>query len=299
VKLRRARAPRPIEVDRKLLIKWRLPMPGSDGDKEDRGRLLIVAGSSDVPGAAVLSANAALRAGVGKLTVATEETVVVAQSVPEARVLPFHSGPRGEAGIRVSHSRWLRRDTRRTRPAVVGRGREMRQERDEANPAAMVVLDAGALTADVAAALPAPRNQGAVRCILTPHAGEMASLLGITKRAVEAAPEATALGFASRHDVAIVLKGAVRGSRRVAAVAPRGEQSGAGDVRVRRRARRHHRGIGGPRRDGGAGGRLGSRLARDGGRETRSPAWHSRHSGPRNSARDPAIMNALSRRPAA
>ena len=89
MKLRRARAPRPIDVDRKLLLAWPLPMPGDDGDKEDRGRLLIMAGSADVPGAAILAANAALRAGVGKLTVATEETLVVAQSVPEARVVPL------------------------------------------------------------------------------------------------------------------------------------------------------------------------------------------------------------------
>jgi NAD(P)H-hydrate repair Nnr-like enzyme with NAD(P)H-hydrate dehydratase domain len=75
-------------------------------------------------------------------------------------------------------------------------------------PAAIVVLDAGALNTDVAAALPGRRNHGIVRCILTPHAGEMANLVGDTKRAVEAAPQETALGFAARYDVAVVLKGA-------------------------------------------------------------------------------------------
>jgi len=208
VKLRRARAPRPIDVDRKLLVAWGLPVPGSDGDKEDRGRLLIVAGSSDVPGAAILAANAALRAGVGKLTVATEETLVVAQSVPEARVVSFGSGPRGKRGsvFRILEGF----DAILVGPGLQSSAAVARCARSAlaTNPAAMVVLDAGALTANVAAALPAPSHQRAVRCILTPHAGEMASLLGITKRAVEAAPEATALGFAARHDVAVVLKGA-------------------------------------------------------------------------------------------
>jgi len=129
--------------------------------------------------------------------------------VPEARVVPFHSGPRGKRGsafrIRDGFDAILVGPGLQSSVAVA----RCAKSAMATNPAAMVVLDAGALTADVAAALPTPRNQGAVRCILTPHAGEMASLLGITKRAVEAAPEATALGFASRHDVAIVLKGAV------------------------------------------------------------------------------------------
>jgi len=209
VKPRRGRTPRSIEVDRKLLVAWKLPMPGSDGDKEDRGRLLIVAGSSDVPGAAILAANAALRAGVGKLTIATEEPLAVAQSVPEARIVRFG---------------WERRDRRRAaahppRDAfdaiLVGPGLQRSAgvarcatHALTTHPAAMVVLDAGALTAEVAARLPSPRTHGTVRCILTPHAGEMASLLGTTKQAVEAAPEATALDFAARHDVALVLKGA-------------------------------------------------------------------------------------------
>jgi len=208
VKPRRARTSRPIEVDRKLLVAWTLPLPKSDGDKEDRGRLLIVAGSADVPGAAILAANAALRAGVGKLTIATEETVAVAQSVPEARVLRFARKGRGK-----------QRSARHVRDAfdaiLVGPGLQASaavarcaRAALAAHPAATVVLDAGALTAEVTDAIPSPRTHGAVRCILTPHAGEMASLLGITKQAVEASPEATALDFAARHDVALVLKGA-------------------------------------------------------------------------------------------
>lgn len=204
----RGRAPRPIDVDRKLLGAWALPMPGSDGDKEERGRLLIVAGSADVPGAAILAANAALRAGVGKLTVATEETVAVAQSVPEARVVAFNRKGRDN-----------RRSAPRARDAfdaiLVGPGLRSSAALTRCvraalatSPAVIVVLDAGALTAELAAALPPPRIRGTVRCILTPHAGEMASLLGITKQAVESAPEATAMDFAARHDVALVLKGA-------------------------------------------------------------------------------------------
>ena len=209
MRAKRAGAPRPVKVDRGLLAAWPLPMPGKDGDKEDRGRLLIVAGSTEVPGAAILAANAALRAGVGKLTVATEETLVIAQTVPEARVVPLGAIARGKRrsaiyaddvfdavllgpGLRASAdlARWVRNAM-------------------AAYPAATIVLDAGTLTEEVASALPASRTQGNVRCILTPNAGEMANLSSVTKHAVEAAPETTALEFAARHDVAVVLKGAV------------------------------------------------------------------------------------------
>ena len=44
--------PRFLDVDDALLAGWPLPQPECDADKEDRGRVLIVAGSRDVPGAA-------------------------------------------------------------------------------------------------------------------------------------------------------------------------------------------------------------------------------------------------------
>ena len=78
-----------VEVTQKLLRSWPLPSPAANSDKEDRGRILIVAGSREVPGAAVLAATAALRAGAGKLTLITGKSVarVVAGNVPEARVI--------------------------------------------------------------------------------------------------------------------------------------------------------------------------------------------------------------------
>jgi len=59
-----------------------------DGDKEAKGQILIVAGSREVPGAAILAGMAAMRAGAGKLQVATEDMVAVpvAIALPEARV---------------------------------------------------------------------------------------------------------------------------------------------------------------------------------------------------------------------
>ena len=77
------------ELDADLLRSFPMPPLAEDGDKEDRGRLLIVGGSREVPGAALLAGLAGLRAGAGKLQVATGMSIAVPLGValPEARVV--------------------------------------------------------------------------------------------------------------------------------------------------------------------------------------------------------------------
>src|SRR3954466_11666753 len=77
------------EIDDALLRGWPLPAIEEDGDKESRGRVLVLAGSREMPGAAILAGTAALRAGAGKLVIATPPSVaaVVAAAVPESRVI--------------------------------------------------------------------------------------------------------------------------------------------------------------------------------------------------------------------
>jgi hydroxyethylthiazole kinase-like uncharacterized protein yjeF len=75
-------------IDRQALDKHPLP-PVIDGDKETKGRILVLAGSRDVPGAALLAATAAMRAGAGKLKIATVECAAMAlgMAMPEAMVI--------------------------------------------------------------------------------------------------------------------------------------------------------------------------------------------------------------------
>ena len=79
----------PAPLDAALLRTFPLPHLAEDGDKEERGRLLIVGGSREVPGAALLAGLAGMRAGAGKLQIATGASVAVALAVafPEARVV--------------------------------------------------------------------------------------------------------------------------------------------------------------------------------------------------------------------
>ncbi|WP_245544807.1 NAD(P)H-hydrate dehydratase [Mobilicoccus pelagius] len=72
------------------------PPPDPNGDKETRGRVLVVGGHATTPGAVLLAAEAALRGGAGKLQCAVPGTIAVplAMAVPEAGVasLPVDDG---------------------------------------------------------------------------------------------------------------------------------------------------------------------------------------------------------------
>lgn len=79
----------PLDVTSGLLAE--LPLPEAGADKESRGHVLVVAGTPSTPGAAALSAEAALRAGAGKLTVMTAAATAttLAAGFPEAQVEPL------------------------------------------------------------------------------------------------------------------------------------------------------------------------------------------------------------------
>src|SRR6185437_14219369 len=78
-----------------------IPLPEHDGEagKADRGKLLLVAGSLGLPGAAILAARAALRVGCGTVRVATPRSVAAAigAAVPELLVVPLPETASGSA----------------------------------------------------------------------------------------------------------------------------------------------------------------------------------------------------------
>src|SRR4051794_30764768 len=67
------------------------PLPDAGAGKDSRGHVVVLAGTASTPGAARLAAEAALRAGAGKLTVLTcrATAVSLAVALPEAMVVPL------------------------------------------------------------------------------------------------------------------------------------------------------------------------------------------------------------------
>ena len=198
-----------ITLDAALLAT--IPLPAHDGevDKDARGRVLVVGGSVGVPGGALLAGVAALRAGAGKLQIATVRSaaMMLALAVPEALVIGLDETRKG--GIAKSAARTLRSYVSRCDTLLIGPGmsagkqcRALVAALIEHECAASLVLDAGALDC-VHEALRLRSGQA----ILTPHAGEMATLLGISRDEVQANPETVARDAAARVDGIVVLKG--------------------------------------------------------------------------------------------
>ena len=206
---------RPAAVTRSLLRRMPLPQPDEGGDKEDRGQVLVVGGSAQVAGAVLLAGVAALRAGAGKLQLATvaSSAAALGMAVPEALVVAL---PQSRAGEIVGARAALRlvEHARRTSALLVGPGMSsdraahallaplVRRMTDEAT----LILDAAGIVAlrhDERMLRPLSR-----RAVLTPHAGEMASLLGVEKREVEDDPSAAARDAADRFGAVVALKGA-------------------------------------------------------------------------------------------
>ncbi len=91
-----------IEIQAASLRGYPLPDPGA-GTKEARGSALVVAGSVEVPGAAILAGTAALRAGAGKLqmSIAAGTAPHAALAVPEALVVRL---PEGRTAMSITGS---------------------------------------------------------------------------------------------------------------------------------------------------------------------------------------------------
>jgi hydroxyethylthiazole kinase-like uncharacterized protein yjeF len=211
-----------IDVDDDMLRAWPLPMPDGHGDKEARGRVLILGGSREMPGAMLLAANAALRAGAGKVTVATALSVAVplAMAVPEARVigLPEHDdGALQTTGAQRLAPLLPKFDAVLIGPGMVGEAQTCELVRAllpllSKVPGLKVVLDAAAMgvIADMAdhGATGASPWQGC-EVLLTPHAGEMAHLSEHDKETVASNPLAAARQMARRWQTLVALKGPV------------------------------------------------------------------------------------------
>jgi len=202
--------PDSVAIDDDLLHGWPLPRPGGGG-KDERGRILVVAGAPQMPGAAVLCATAALRAGAGKLQIGTCASVatLVGIGVPESLVVALdetRSGAisRGSAATIVERANGVD-------ALVIGPGLVDQAASAELISAVAwkldvpVVVDAAALACFADDADTFAHLRG--RAVLTPHAGEMATMLRTPREEVEADPERFARDAARAFDAVVALKG--------------------------------------------------------------------------------------------
>ncbi|GGE34383.1 bifunctional ADP-dependent NAD(P)H-hydrate dehydratase/NAD(P)H-hydrate epimerase [Pullulanibacillus camelliae] len=173
--------------------------------KGSHGKGLIVAGSEDMPGAAVLATRAALRAGIGLLSVSAPNSAksIIAHHAVEAMYDPFDYRAQTADALPKQLSTY---DGVAFGPGI-GRAERVEDQLIKLlnNTDGVLVLDADGLFylnqhLD-------KLSQRSSPTILTPHPGEMARLVGATIKDVENNRFEMARTFSKTYGVYLILKG--------------------------------------------------------------------------------------------
>ncbi|KXZ13039.1 NAD(P)H-hydrate dehydratase [Bacillus nakamurai] len=177
-------------------VKDTLPKRDAASHKGTFGTALLLAGSDDMPGAALLAGLGAMRSGVGKLVIGTSAGVIplIVPVLPEATY--WRDGWEKAAAGQPEET---------YRAAAIGPGLPQTEEVQRAADHLLqgdcpVVLDAGAITKRSYPARKAPT-------ILTPHPGEFSRMTGIPIKELQQHRAEYAAEWSKRLNVTIVLKG--------------------------------------------------------------------------------------------
>jgi hydroxyethylthiazole kinase-like uncharacterized protein yjeF len=203
------------ETARALELGWLrdhpLPQPEGETDKNSRGRVLVLGGCLTVPGGLRLTAEAALRAGAGKVRIGTVEAAALPLGVllPEAGVVGLPTDDQGEIDV----SRGMPGiDLERCDALVLGPAMSSAESASQVVAAVLdeepdcgLLIDAAAL---MSLAAHAERLRGLRQpSLLTPHIGEMAGMLEWEADKIAQDPPAAALEAAQRFGAVVILKG--------------------------------------------------------------------------------------------
>jgi len=195
---------------------WRaahpLPDHGQATDKNARGRVLLVGGSMFVPGALGLTGEAVLRAGAGKLQIATVDAAAMHLGVlvPEAAMIGLPTDDDGEIATQATDK--LEKACSYCNALLLGPGMV-----SEASAGVLIrdlllrlgdeqvaILDAAAVVAARHFRSAMRAHQG--RVVLTPHHGEMARLMGEDADRIDADPAGCARLVAREFNAHVILK---------------------------------------------------------------------------------------------
>jgi len=219
----------------------RLPRRAREGHKGTYGRVLIVAGSRGMSGAAILCGRAALRGGAGLVQVATAACVEPIVAAGNPCYMTFAIRQLADGSFSEGTGADLLEIGQPANVLAIGPGLGqspsatlMIRELVAGLPDTPAVLDADALNA-FAPFLEEFKGRAAT-LVLTPHPGEFARLTGTAAPATDEQRREQAVAFAQKFGVVLVLKGSrtiVTDGRRVYANTtgnPGMATGGTGDV---------------------------------------------------------------------
>ena len=186
-----------------------------ESNKGMYGHVLLIGGAAGKAGAPSMSSLAALRAGAGLVTAAVPHSILntVALITPELMTQPLAEDATGSVALSNldTKEKWLKKIS----VLAIGPGLGTEGEAPEfvhrlvLETGIPLVLDADALNAfkGQTEKLKEASKNGKRTIVLTPHPGEMGTLLGITAKQVQADRLNLARTFAQQHGVILVLKG--------------------------------------------------------------------------------------------
>lgn len=185
-----------------------------DSYKNTHGHALVIAGSREMTGAAVLCGNAAMMAGAGLITIATSlsaQGAVAAQALPEIMTAALPETSAGAISLEAVEKALSL--VERVNVVAIGPGLSAADEATRSfvrtlieRRSTAVVIDADALNA----LSPWPeelKGTTAQPLILTPHPGEMRRLMGAGSEQELTDRVTAAREFATKHALFLVLKG--------------------------------------------------------------------------------------------
>ncbi len=203
-----------IELVERRDAKKLLPERSPDAHKGSFGKVLVIAGSANYPGAAILAASAAYKTGAGLVALATGRTLLPSLIAAMPEVI-FHPLPDEDGALGAEAAQALQEVLPNYDAVVIGCGlgnapatRAFVQSvlRDAGLAGRHgVVVDADGLNAIDDSGI---WGEVAAPVVLTPHAGEMGRLVGSEAEAVQAGRLELTRARAAEWGCQVVLKGA-------------------------------------------------------------------------------------------
>ena len=191
-------------------VKENLPKHKSDAHKGNRGRVLIIGGSTGLTGAVCMASDAASKSGAGLITAAVSASLnhIFEIKLTEVMTLPLEdeNGFFGKSAYKKALEFGMNSDSVAIGPgAGVNEGTKAIVNEFITNYNKKLILDADAL--NVLADYTSVLKKAKCDILITPHAGEMARLTGESIDEILADREKCATDFAKEYGINVLLKG--------------------------------------------------------------------------------------------
>lgn len=190
-----------------------LPVRPVNANKYSVGKILVIAGSRGLTGAAAMTAVSAMRSGAGAVVLCTPSSVypILSRKLTEVMVEPLPETPDGSLSMLAFG--YLQKKASWADVVIIGPGLSKNPETQSLVRKLVgtirknLIIDADGLNA-FSENKNSIRNHRSMNVIITPHAGELSRLINIPSSEIENQRVAISREVAKRFGLTLILKGA-------------------------------------------------------------------------------------------